>query len=246
MKKGKKKMKLWKKILLIILGVIVVGTAAVAVWQRDNLKALYYFMKADSKDEISKQIESEKKEREKIISEYTGVSVRDFTDEEEQKIISGSMTVEEATKLIREDYEKSKEVKAASVKPANSGSKGNSAEKNAEISDMVADNVIQLYSYKAYYLGQLGQIEKAAIADYEKLSSAEKTLVNKQNIVSRYIGKANALLSECDGKVNSVMDKLKTQLEKNGMETSIIGEISSSYENEKALKKAYYMSLVKE
>lgn len=240
MKKGKKKMKLWKKIILVVLGIIIVGTAAVAVWQRDNIKAFYYFMKADSKEEISKQIEKEKKEREEIISQYTGVAVRDFTDEEEQKIISGNMTVEEATERIRADYQKAKAEKSSS------SNSENTSKNNDKISDMVADNVIMLYSYKAYYLGQLGQIEKAAIADYGKLSASERTLVNKQNIVSKYMGKANALLSECDGKVNAVMEKLKTQLEKNGMETSIIGEINTSYENEKALKKAYYMSLVKE
>ncbi len=234
-KNPKKKMKMWKKVLLIILCVFVAGITALTIWQWNNIKAVYYWITVGEAEDIAREIEATKKEREEIVSEYINGKVRDFTEEEEQKIVSGELSVEEATKIIKNEFEES--VKA-------SADKTSSKKTNKEIDDFIADNIIQLYSYKAYYLGQLGQIEKAAIADYKVLSPKDRTVVSKQAIVDRYIGTANALLVECDGKVHKIMDTLSKKLKENKMDTSIVDKINSSYEEEKALKKAYYMSLL--
>ena len=235
--KPKKKMKTWKKVVLIIFAVILLALTAIGIWQRNNIKALYYFMTVGSSKDITTRIENTKKEREEIISNYISGKVRDFTTEEEELIISGELAVEDATELIRSDYEKSVE-----EEKTDSG-------KNAEVSDFeqyIADNIIQLYSYKAYYLGQLGQIESAAVKDYSALPNNERTLVSKQSIVDRYIGRANALLTECDAKVNAIMSNLEQRLKAENMDTELVNKIGSSYEEEKALKKAYYISLLNE
>lgn len=234
-KNPKKKMKKWKKVLLIVLCVLVVGVTTLTIWQWNNIKAVYYWVTVGSTENIAKEIEATKKEREEIVSEYINGKVRDFTEEEEEKIVSGELSVEEATKIIKDEFEES--VKTSEEKePSKKNSK--------EIDDFIADNIIQLYSYKAYYLGQLGQIEKAAIADYKALSPKDRTMVSKQAIVDKYIGTANALLVECDGKVHKIMDTLSKKLKENKMDTAIVDKINSSYEEEKALKKAYYMSLL--
>lgn len=235
----KKKMKTWKKVVLIILGVLIVSAVAVTIWQWNNIKAVYYAMSIGSSEDIAKEIENQKKEREAIISEYINGKVRDFTAEEEAKIISGELSVEEATQIIKSEFEES-------VKNKNGGTDSDSKKNNkkAEIDEFIADNVIQLYSYKAYYLGQLGQIEKLAISDYSALPEKERTMVSKQTIVDKYIGRANALLVECDAKVDKIMKSLESELKKNDMDTSIVDKIESSYEEEKALKKAYYLSLL--
>lgn len=234
-KSPKKKMKMWKKVLLIILCVFVVGITALTIWQWNNIRAVYYWVTVGETEDIAKEIEVTKKEREEIVSEYINGKVRDFTEEEEQKIVSGELSVEEATKIIKEEFEKSLNT---------SENKNPSKKNNKEIDEFIADNIIQLYSYKAYYLGQLGQIEKAAIADYKALSPKDRTVVSKQTIVDKYIGTVNALLVECDGKVHKIMDTLSKKLKENKMDTSIVDKINSSYEEEKALKKAYYMSLL--
>lgn len=235
--KPKKKMKTWKKVVLIIFAVILLAIAAIGIWQRNNIKALYYFMTVGSSQDITNRIENTKKEREEIISNYISGKVRDFTTEEEALIISGELAVEEATEIIRSDYEKSVEETAQK------------SETEAEVSEFeqyIADNVIQLYSYKAYYLGQLGQIESAAIKDYSALPENERTLVSKQKIVDSYIGRVNGLLTECDAKVNAIMSDLEKRLKAENMDTELVNKIGSSYEEEKALKKAYYISLLNE
>ncbi len=223
----KKKMKTWKKVVLIILCVILLSLAALTVWQWNNIKAVYYWLNAESSEHLTEQIEANKKEREEVVSKYIDGTVRDFTEEEEKQIISGELSVEEATKIIKEEF-------IESVKD----------NKKNELDEFIADNIIKLYSYKAYYLGQLGQIEKAAFADYKALPAKERTLVSKQAIVEKYIGTANALLTECDERVHKIMDTVEKKLKENKMDTSIVGKINSSYEEEKALKKAYYMSLL--
>ena len=92
----------------------------------------------------------------------------------------------------------------------------------------------------------MGQIESAAVKDYSALPNNERTLVSKQSIVDRYIGRANALLTECDGKVNAIMSNLEQRLKAENMDTELVDKIGSSYEEEKALKKAYYISLLNE
>lgn len=232
---GKKK--IWKRVVLVTLCVVLIAVAAVTVWQWNNIKALYYFAAVGSSEEIAKEIDKNKKDREQIVSEYIEGTVRDFTEEEEKKIVSGEISVEEATEIIRQEFKES--VKPSQTTTASQNTK-------AEIDEFIAENIIQLYSYKAYYLGQLGQIEKSAISDYKALSPKDRTLVSKQSIVDKYIGTANALLVDCDAKVNTITDKLEKKLSQNKMDTSIVGKIKSSYEEEKALKKAYYMSLIKE
>lgn len=236
--KKAKKMKLWKKIVLIVLCVILALLAAFSVWQWNNIKAVYYYMRAETSEDLAKEIERNKKEREEIVSEYIDGRVRDFTAEEEEKIMSGELSVEEATEIIKKDFIESKTQQSTEASKKN--------DTDAKIDEFIADNIIKLYSYKAYYLGQLGQIEKSAIADYTALPQSERGLVGKQSIVDKYIGTANALLTECDEKVHKIMDTLSKKLDENNMDKSIIDKIDSSYEEEKALKKAYYMSLLNE
>ncbi|MBQ2890759.1 MAG: hypothetical protein IJE44_03830 [Clostridia bacterium] len=233
---GKKNKKTGKKVVLGIIGVILIGIIVLVAWRWNDIKAAYYFISNPTSETITEKIEKTKEEREKAVSEYIEGTVRDFTEEEEKKITSGELTVEEATEIIKQEFENSV------AKPEGETPKEKDKQ---EIDAFIAENIIQLYSYKAYYLGQLGQIEKAALADYRALPKKDRTLVSKQSIIDKYIGTANALLIECDGKVNGIIKKLEKKLVENKMDTSIVKQISKSYEEEKALKKAYYISLLK-
>lgn len=230
------KKKRWKKILLIILCVILAAIVAVGIWQRNNIKALYYFLSIRSTEDISRRIEENKKEHQEVVSKYiSSGEIRDFTEAEEQRIISGEISVEAATEIIRQEFKNSGKSSEGSVESTGAAT---------DLDDFIAENIIQLYSYKAYYLGQLGQIEKAAVADYKALAPKERTLVNKQSIVDKYMNTANGLLGECDSRVAEITAKLKARLTAENMDLELIDKIKSSYEEEKALKKAYYMSLL--
>ena len=124
--KTKKKMKTWKKVVLICLAVFLVATIALVIWQWNNIKAFYYFATIENKEEIVRKIDEQKKNREEIVSQYINGTVRDFTEEEEKKISEGTLTVEEATEIIREDFK-------TSVKDKPAANSGISANKKKEI-----------------------------------------------------------------------------------------------------------------
>ena len=240
----KKKKKTWKKVLLTGVCLLIALLCVVAVWRWNDIKAIYYFGVVGSSEKIAEEIDARKKAREEAISEYIDGTVRDFTEEEERKITSGELSVEEATEIIRNEFTES--VNGNSANSEENKKKDPIDSEKKEIDEFIAEKIIQLYSYKAYYLGQLGQIEKSAKKDYLALSPKDRNLVSKQSIVDKYIGVANALLIECDAKVHATLKNLEKKLLEKNMDTAIITKINSSYEEEKALKKAYYMSLLKE
>ena len=56
---------------------------------------------------------------------------------------------------------------------------------------------------------------------------------------------ASSLLAQCNAKMAELTTQLEKEIKAVGGDTSIIDTINQAYENEKNLKKAYYMSKLK-
>ncbi len=230
-----KNMSIAKKIFLIFLFVLVIGLCFVGIWQRNNISAVIkMFSKTDI--ELAQELDKTKKELENDLKEYIPEVISDFTAEEEKQIMKGEMTVEEAVSKINEKYKNST--------AKNEGVSSNEGSKNSATEKLISEKIVELYSLKAYYLGQLGQMEAAVKRDYIALPEAKKTLVGKTELVEKYMGVATNLLNQCDAKVNSLLKDLEKEIKKADGDTSIIKTIRASYENEKAVKKAYYLKLL--
>lgn len=115
---------------------------------------------------------------------------------------------------------------------------------SGDVDAIVGDRIVELYSLKAYYLGQLGQIEASAKSDYLSLPKEKRGLVGKNTIVNKYMGVAMGHMNSCDAKVNSLLSGLEADLKAANADTSIIKTIRDAYESEKTMKKAYYASLL--
>ena len=176
---------------------------------------------------------------EKELEEKVPGIVSDFTAEEEEKIISGELSIEEAVK------QKEQELEEKQKNTANSGSSGGSYSVDTKTNEIVSKKIIEFYSLKAYYLGQLGQLESQVIADYTALPDSKKNLVGKQEIASKYMSVATSLLSQCDARVDTLLKELEASIKEVDGDLSIITTIKNAYENEKNLKKSYYMSKLK-
>ena len=72
----------------------------------------------------------------------------------------------------------------------------------------------------------------------------KRNLVGKQELVTKYMGTALSLMNQCDAQVNELLSGLEKSLKKLNGDTAIIKTIRDAYENEKALKKAYYLKLL--
>lgn len=211
-----------KKFLFAVLIVAVVAVMGVVVWQKDNITAVYDGLK-ESDTDIQLEIADSKKNVEKELEQYNVEGLRDFTFEEEEAIRKGQITVDDAIqKIVNESS-------------ASSGNKS-TENKGSESGDIISEYTLKLYSLKATYLGQIGNLIDEAKADY-------KNGLGASALMSKYLGKAGSLEGEADAKVEDLLSELKTELEAIGANTSIVDTMRSSYENEKTLKKSYYLSL---
>ena len=225
-------MKKRTKILLGIVLTILVAVVVIGIWQRNNIAAVVKSV-SKSQEEIAGELNRSKKQLENELSEKYTTIVSDFTAEEERQIMKGELSIEEVKNRLDRKYEEKKNSSSAVASP-----------QSAEVDKLIGDKVIELYSLKAYYLGQLGQIEASVKKDYIAMPEEKRNLVGKQELVTKYMGTALSLMNQCDAQVNELLSGLEKSLKKLNGDTAIIKTIRDAYENEKALKKAYYLKLL--
>ena len=92
-------MKIIKRIILIVLLLIVVLVVAVGIWQKNNIAAVRDYMRY-SDSELAEKINTNRESLQELLQQYAPQIARDFTAEEEKKILSGEITPEEAVALL--------------------------------------------------------------------------------------------------------------------------------------------------
>lgn len=222
---------------MVILCILIIGAAALLVWQRENITAVVDATKYSDED-IQQQISDSKKTVESELEQYDVKGLRDFTFEEEEAIRKGQMTVDEAvSKILSESNVEASDNQnnGSSTSDKNNGSTGTQS-KNSDSSSIISDYAVKLYTLKATYLGEIGNLIDQAKADLKNGSGAKE-------LMSNYLSKAASLESEADSKVDALLRELKGKLEAIGADTSVVDTMKSSYESEKTLKKSYYISL---
>ena len=73
---------------MVILCILIIGAAALLVWQRENITAVVDATKYSDED-IQQQISDSKKTVESELEQYDVKGLRDFTFEEEEAIRKG-------------------------------------------------------------------------------------------------------------------------------------------------------------
>ena len=249
------------KVFLVILFFLILVCVAIAVTQRDNISAVIDASKY-SKVDIQKQMDDTKTEVQKTLEEYNVPAIRDFTPQEEEDIRKGKITADEAIAKIIEESGASKEIQSSSnsdsqassnvvsgnessqtsqtksdTTSANKGSDVNNGEET--VSSVVGQYTVSLYKLKANYLGQIGNV-------IDEAKAAHKNGASASSLASQYMGELASLESQADSAVDAEISQLREKLTAMGADTSICDTMKSSYEKEKRLKKAYYLSLYNE
>lgn len=231
------KKKKFLKTFLIIVAVFIVLIAAVCVWQKDNITAALNSQKY-TQEEIADKITDSKQTVQQTIEKYNLPIVRDFTFEEEEKIRKGELTVEEAMQLIYAQPTQTDE-NDADVNNNNDDSNKTQQVQTDPASAIVADYITQVYSLKAYYIGQLGNVESEMRQVYNQ-SGKDKSKI--AGIVKSYLPRIASMESECDKKIDALLSSLRADLNAIGADTSVADQIQEAYINEKSLRKSYYLS----
>lgn len=109
--------------------------------------------------------------------------------------------------------------------------------------DDTAASVAKLYIIKSNFVSQLSSIEKEITSAYVSLPKEQQTPASRKSIAGEYISTVADLELECDAQVEAILSELKAKLEAASKDTSVVETIRQAYENEKSLKKAYYMDI---
>ena len=226
---------------MILLVLVLIAAAVLCYWQRENLQAVKD-SRTYSTEELTGKIAESKQDVEQAIAEYDTPIMRDFTLEEEDKIRRGEISPEEAMALIMTPAAQSS---ADTNSADNAQSSDQTAVSSQAQSQNTADSIVakylqQVYGLKAYYLGELGRVENEMRSVYVN-SGRDKTAI--AGIVQSYLPEVGSLESECDSRIASLLDSMRSELSAIGADTSIADKIYSAYLNEKSLKKSYYLSM---
>ncbi len=127
--------------------------------------------------------------------------------------------------------------------------KGDSEEDSSkpDNSSEISACIAQVYVIKANFVGQLDVIYNQAFSEYKALwrnMTKEQRSAKKKSLLAEVYPKAAALERDCDDQIDKLLSKLTGLLKDAGESTGLVDQIRSSYQNEKSLKKAHYLSLI--
>lgn len=264
-------MKTWKKWLVGITLTVLVAILGVGIWQKENIQAFWEGMNY-TEQELKDEMESTKEKTQEVLAQYELEGIRDLTLEEEEQLMKGELTVEEALDLImnKEDQPTEEEAEALgekydldkpngsnnaaddgnakpSTKPSTStnGSAATTESAKAEAKQIVENYVGKMYTLQATFLSDLGAIEAKARATFAKLPKEERNLATAKKLAPTFINEGLALESKCDGAVNALLNGFEAELKAVGADTAVVKTMRDAYQTQKRLKKSYYLSAIK-
>ncbi len=247
------------RIALAVVGVVLVAGAVTVAVQWNNIKALSYMMTMDT-GTLSQRAEENRKTLDKAMEDYQ-IPAYTFSEEEMAQLASGELSEEEAASRLlgqsgsgetgtteepapsqsqapSESPSASQAPSASqSAAPSQSASQsGDNAtqEAEAELRQLVAT----MYVLQATYEGKLEAIVQEAIDEY---TAGEHTSENRTKIVYSKYDALTKLEKECDQKVADIVARMRELLKATGQSESLADEVQKTYEEEKSLKKAYYI-----
>lgn len=106
-----------------------------------------------------------------------------------------------------------------------------------------ASYIAKLYVVKSRFLSELTSIEKSIRNQYVSLPEEKQIPSERQRIAGQYIRTVAAMEVECDKEVDAILDELKAELTAAGMDTTMADNLLKAYNEEKSLKKAYYLDV---
>lgn len=227
-------MKRWKKIVGgVLMALVAVGAGA--AWHFQNeLQAAHYYLRYSQEEQAV--LEQENEALLENVLQQANLPMEIFNDP--------SLTEEElAQKLEEQAQQIGTMLENEQFVNKNDGAEailnGSSQNYDAQLAAMVGE----IYALRASFVGQLDGLLQQAKAEYSALSPEQREK-QKSSLASKYIGLAGSLEASCDSQMEAILSRIQKHLKETGGDTSLVKEIRRVYENEKALKKSYYMSVM--
>lgn len=231
-----------KRFLCVLLALAAV-IGGICCWQRNNLRALGMSLRL-SQDELSGEMDRQR-ERTEEASRQAGVNVRALTDEEKEALRGSEVSREELIDRIADGAQPAADESAAGETAAPSPAPEPQEQEDGEaaLRGQLARQIAEIYVMEAEYTDWLAQANQSAIDEFTALPESEQTTANKYSIGMKYLSAALEKEKECDARMKAAEDSIRSLLTQLGEDTSLADEIHAAYLEEKAAKKAYYLSL---
>ena len=227
-------MKKGAKIALCVLVVAVAAGGAAAAWQWNNINAARYGLTMD-KDSISQRLEENQQALNDAMVKYN-VTQYSFSQEEIEQLADGSLAPEEAARrLLDGGGAEPSGTPAPDASPTPTPTLSTGVEAAEE---EIREEIATMYVLRSTYVGKLEAIVQSAIDEY---TAGEHTSERRTQVVYGKLEELTALEKECDQKVAAVVARLRELLKAIGQDDSLAKEVEATYEEEKSLKKAYYL-----
>ena len=232
-------MKKGAKIALCVLVVAVAAGGAAAAWQWNNINAARYGLTMD-KDSISQRLEENQQALNDAMVKYN-VAQYSFSQEEIEQLADGSLAPEEAARRLLDGggaEPSGTPAPDASPTPTPTLSTGGDTAAVEAAEEEIREEIATMYVLRSTYVGKLEAIVQSAIDEY---TAGEHTSERRTQGVYGKLEELTALEKECDQKVAAGVARLRELLKAIGQDDSLAKEVEATYEEEKSLKKAYYL-----
>ena len=245
-------MKKRTKILLGIAAVLAVAAGALCVRQWNNITAARYTLTMDQ-DAVSSRIAENEAVLHEMLTEY---DLADYTPSEEEiaAVASGEKTTQElAQEMVSAQAASSQAGEAAA--PAASGTAASSAGSSGpaqsaspsapaqpaapSYDDQIRAQVAMMYVLRSTFVSRLDELVNQAVFDYALAENFTRD--GRMAAVTPYLDAVSTLEEECDAEVATVVAELRRLLKASGQDDSLAKKVEETYEEEKSLKKAYYL-----
>ncbi len=257
-------MKKWIRIFVFVVAAILCLSAFLYIKYDNNLKAAWFLFTTDI-DKKQELIEKNEKVYSDALESLSDEGIT-ITEEKKQQLNSGNLTEEEAIKIIlgedkpagnggsdtNKDINKDKPTRDdtpspkphTDKQPETSGSETNSGKESQTDGDS-AKAIAKMYVLKSKFTSKLSGIEIEIKKKYNALPKEQQNPSSRKSIAGSYIKEVSALEKECDTEVEQALSELKAALEAKNKSIDIVDTLRKAYNDEKSLKKAYYLDVYK-
>ena len=225
--------KRWKKIVLIVLAALIVIIGALALWQRNNLKAIHAALSQD-REALAQNVQKKADEHQEAM-ESSGVIVTPPSVQQTEDLLDGKVTADEVKEALGIVALPASEEGA--VKPDDAP-----ATPTLSVEELLNRCVAELYSYQIDLMAQLGEMKQAALDQWTALPAEERTSLRKQEIGMEGLRQCYALEAETDAAVKEILARYQKQFSQIGADTGTLDQLWTYYCEEKEAQKAFYLN----
>lgn len=161
--------------------------------------------------------------------------VRDLTEEEKEALRTGQMTQEALIAAL-----------TGTATGAGNAAQGEDSqgltEEELEYQHSLEDCIARSYLLREEFTMKLEAMMERAKQEYRDKTESEKTQEALREWAKGYMNQADLLEQECDGRMDEIVDTMRTVLKQNGGSMDLLDQVIYTYANEKEAKKEWYLN----